>query len=59
MRKLEFWQDTAEVFIDDDPDGNTITKMQWFCTDGVSTYYGNTKSEAAAHFGVPVGFDED
>lgn len=53
MTTLEFWQDWQEVIVDDE--GNTEEKLQWFCSDGISTYYGDTKAEAAAHFGVPVG----
>jgi hypothetical protein len=55
MRALKFWEEKTEVFIDDDDDGNTERKKQWFCSDGVSTFFGDTKSEAASHFGVPVG----
>lgn len=57
MRKLEFWQEMAEVVIDDE--GNMEEKMQWHCSDGISVFYGNTKAEAASHFGVPVGDFDD
>jgi hypothetical protein len=56
MRNLKFWKEKTEVFIEDDEDGNTEMKMQWFGTDGISTYFGDTKTEVAARFGVPVGF---
>lgn len=56
MKTLKFWKDAAEVFVDDE--GNTEMKEQWFCSDGISTYFGDTKAEASAHFGVPVGFDD-
>jgi hypothetical protein len=39
-------------------DGTVTWKKGWYATDGISTYYGDTKAEAAAHFGVPVGFDD-
>lgn len=54
MSKLNLWQEVAEVISDDE--GNSEERLQWFCSDGVSTYYGDTKAEAASHFGVPVGF---
>jgi len=57
MKTLKFWKDKAEVIIDDE--GNSELRDQWFCTDGVSTYYGDTKAKAASHFGVPVGDFED
>ena len=56
--KLHFWKEVTEVVVDT-RDGEDLTieeKEQWFCSDGVSTYFGDTKSEAASHFGVPVGF---
>lgn len=56
MKNLEFWQDATEVICDSE--GNSEMKERWFCSDGISTYYGKTKAEAASHFGVPVGFDE-
>lgn len=56
MRTLKFWQEMGEVLIEDDQDGNTEEKLQWYCSDGISTHWGDTKSEAASHFGVPVGF---
>ena len=56
MRTLKFWQECTEVFCDDE--GNTEDKLQWFCTDGIATFYGDTKAQAASHFGVPVGFDD-
>lgn len=56
MRTLKFWQEYTEVCCDNE--GNTEDKLQWFCTDGVATFYGNTKAQAASHFGVPVGFKE-
>lgn len=59
MRKLTLWKEKTEVWIEGDEDGNTEIKTQWFCSDGISIFYGDTKSEAAAHFGVPVGFDDN
>jgi len=56
MRTIKFWRDDAEVFVDDE--GNTEQRPQWFCSDGIATYYGDTKSEAASRFGVPIGFDD-
>jgi hypothetical protein len=56
MKELNFYQEMQEVFIDEE--GNTDEKLQWFCTDGISTFFGDTKAEAASHFGVPVGFEE-
>ena len=53
MRTLRFWQDYQEVICDNE--GNTEERLQWLCSDGISTFYGDTKSEAASHFGVPVG----
>jgi hypothetical protein len=58
MKNLEFWKEKTEVLIEGDEDGNTAIKMQWFCSDGVSTFYGDTKAEAASHFGVTVGFND-
>jgi hypothetical protein len=58
MKKLKFYQEMQEVWIEGDEDGNTEMKLQWFCTDGISTFFGDTKAEAASHFGVPVGFDD-
>lgn len=56
MAKLHFWQDKIEVF---DNEGSTM-QLKWLCSDGVSTHFGDTKAEAASHFGVPVGnFDDD
>jgi len=55
MKNLKFYQEMTEVFIDDDEDGNTEEKLQWHCTDGISTFFGDTKAEAASHFGVPIG----
>jgi hypothetical protein len=57
MAKLTLWKEETEVWIEGDEDGNTETKPQWFCSDGISTFFGDTKAEAASHFGVPVGFD--
>ncbi len=54
MKTLKFWEDKTEVITDEE--GNTELRTQWFCSDGVSTYYGDTKAEAASHFGVPIGF---
>lgn len=54
MRKLTFWKQEAEVIVDDE--GNSEPRLQWHCSDGISTFFGDTKSEAASHFGVPVGF---
>jgi hypothetical protein len=58
MKTLTFWKEETEVWIEGDEDGNTKTKLQWFCSDGISTFFGNTKAEAASYFGVPVGFDD-
>jgi len=33
--------------------------LAWHCTDGITTYWGETKAEAAAHFGCPVGKYDD
>ena len=55
MANLRFWEDEVEIFGKDDTDTGTI-ETRWFCSDGVSTFFGETKSEAASHFGVPVGF---
>jgi len=57
MKNLEFYQEMAEVICDEE--GNTKDKLQWFCTDGISTFFGDTKAEAASHFGVPVGDFDD
>lgn len=58
MANLHFWQDETEVIVDDE--GNDELRLQWFCSDGISVYFGNTKAEAASHFGVPVGdFGDD
>lgn len=51
MRKLRFWIDVVE--------GINHNFNAWHCSDGVSTYFGETRSEAAAHFGVPVGDYDD
>ena len=60
MRKLEFWQDKTEVFTDDGSEWPFEERVQWFCSDGISTFFGDTKAQAAAHFGVPVGdFDDE
>ena len=56
MRKLEFWKEVEEV--DHNNEGNGKLRSQWHCSDGISTYYGDTKAEAASHFGVPVGFKD-
>jgi hypothetical protein len=56
MRDLKFYQEMAEVIVDDE--GNSEPVLQWFCSDGISTFFGATKSEAASHFGVPVGFED-
>ena len=48
MKQIKFWQDTVI--------GPEKDERKWFASDGVSTYFGNTKDEAASHFGVPVGF---
>jgi hypothetical protein len=60
MRTLEFWKDWIEEVIDDNDLENINTKWEkvWFCSDGISTYTGETKSEAASRFGVPVGFND-
>lgn len=58
MKTLAFWKEETEVWIEGNEDGNTEMKPQWFCSDGISTFFGDTKAEAAAHFGVPVGFDD-
>jgi len=56
MKTLDYWEEMTETMDDCDEDGNGgITKMQWYCSDGISTYWGDTKAEAASHFGVPVG----
>jgi hypothetical protein len=47
MKKINFWQDTVI--------GPERDERKWFASDGISTYFGDTKEEAAAHFGVPVG----
>ena len=48
MKQIKFWQDTVI--------GPERDERKWFASDGISTYFGDTKEEAAAHFGVPVGF---
>jgi hypothetical protein len=58
MKTLTFWKEETEVWIEGNEDGNTETKLQWFCSDGIATFFGDTKAEAASHFGVPVGFDD-
>jgi len=56
MKALAFWEEETDVYVDDGQgDVTEVRKMQWFCSDGVSTFFGETKSEAASHFGVPVG----
>jgi hypothetical protein len=59
MKKLTFWQEDTEVFVEGDEDGNTEIKPQWFCSDGISTFFGDTKAEAASRFGVPIGFNDE
>jgi len=54
MRKLTFWQEDVEG-LDDEGNDNGIFETKWFCSDGISTFFGDTKAEAASHFGVPVG----
>ena len=58
MAELRFWEDEVEILGEDDIDTGTM-ETRWFCSDGVSTFFGETKSEAASHFGVPVGFDDE
>jgi len=58
MANLRFWEDEVEIFGEDDIDTGTM-ETRWFCSDGISTFFGETKSEAASHFGVPVGFDDE
>lgn len=53
MRKLEFWQEYGETYDDEGNQGKD--KLYWYCSDGISTYFGDTKAEAASRFGVPVG----
>jgi hypothetical protein len=54
MKRLTFWKELTDDF---DDEGNQLKdKMQWFCTDGISIYFGDTKADAASHFGVPIGF---
>ena len=56
MKTLKFWQDSTEIV---DDYGYTVGhETKWFCSDGISTYFGDTKTAAAAHFGVPVGFGD-
>ena len=53
MKELKFWEGEQVVY---DNEGNEIGyKKCWYCSDGISTYFGATRAEAAAHFGVPVG----
>jgi hypothetical protein len=53
MKNLEFFKEDGLVSIDET--GVETWAPVWYCTDGISTYSGETKSEAAAHFGVPFG----
>ena len=57
MRNLRFWEEEVEIFGEDDIDVGELA-VRWFCSDGMSTFFGETKSEAASHFGVPVGFED-
>jgi hypothetical protein len=58
MKTLTFWKEETEIWIEGNEDGNTETRLQWFCSDGISTFFGDTKAEAASHFGVPIGFND-
>ncbi len=53
-KDLTLWKEGAEIF---DDEGNTYYADKWFCSDGISTFFADTRAEAAAHFGVPLGFD--
>ncbi|MDP8275161.1 MAG: hypothetical protein RAO92_02030 [Candidatus Euphemobacter frigidus] len=57
MRQLRFWKEAVEVFEDENADVGE-EQIRWFCSDGISTFFGETRSEAASHFGVPVGFED-
>ena len=60
MKALNFWQEITEDPGTVDEDGNMEMRNMWFCSDGISTFFGRTKASAAAYFGVPVGdFDDD
>jgi hypothetical protein len=54
MRTLEFYKEDAPV---PHCDGTVTWEPKWYCTDGISTYWGDTKAEAASRFGVPIDMD--
>ena len=60
MKALQFYQDTVEEmeWDEDEQTEHYTKKTVWYCTDGISTFFGDTKTEAASHFGVPVGFED-
>jgi hypothetical protein len=55
MKTLEFWKDDAPIA---HTDGTDTWETKWYCSDGISTYWGDTKSEAASHFGVPIDIED-
>jgi hypothetical protein len=55
MRKLEIYKDDCPIAHED---GTVTWETRWVCSDGISCYYGDTKAEAMAHYGVPVGVDD-
>lgn len=52
MKKLRFYIDEVE--------GMDNNFLAWHCTDGIATYFGETKIEAASQFGCALGeFDDE